>query len=335
MALVDVVVINYNAGPWLSKVVASLHAQTFRDFRVIIVDNGSTDASLDGLPSGPTNLQIVRLGRNLGFAGGNNYAIRNLVTANWLALLNPDAFPHREWLEQFIAAANTSPQFNSFGCRMLDAKDPSHLDGVGDVYHVSGLSWREGHGCVDGSAYDSPQEIFSPCGAAALYRTKDVVDVGLFDEDYFCYSEDVDLGFRLRLAGGRCLYVPQAVVEHLGSGITGSRSDFQLYYGHRNLAWTYLKNMPGWLFWFYLPYHLLLNCYSLVAFTLRGRARPLWRAKRDAIAGLPRAWSKRREIQARRTLPPRELRRVMRRGMIRKTCRHTTNVSEAPRDSSL
>lgn len=321
MAIVDVVVVNYNSGAWLRKVVAALNAQTFRDFRTIIVDNGSTDQSLEDLPAGPISIEIVRAGRNLGFAAGNNYAVRNHVTAEWLALLNPDAFPRADWLERFIATAAQHPNYNFFGCRMLDANDPKRLDGVGDVYHASGLPWREGHGCADGPAYDEPEEIFSPCAAAALYRTKDVIDVGLFDEDFFCYVEDVDLGFRLRLRGGRCLYIPQAVVQHVGSGIAGSRSDFQLYHGHRNLAWTYVKNMPGWLFWFYLPYHLILNCYSVLSFTLRGQGRPLWRAKRDAIKGLRAAWSKRREIQARRTCPPTELRRVMRRGLIRKTCR--------------
>jgi GT2 family glycosyltransferase len=238
-----------------------------------------------------------------------------------LALLNPDAFPHADWLERFLAAAQRQPEYNFFGCRMLDANDPTRLDGVGDIYHASGLPWREGHGCANGPGYDVPMEIFSPCAAAALYRTRDVIDAGLFDEDFFCYSEDVDLGFRLRLLGGRSLYVPDAIVEHIGSGITGTRSDFQLYHGHRNLAWTYVKNMPGWLFWFYLPYHLVLNLYSLVAFTLRGQGRALWRAKRDAVKGLGRAWSKRRDIQARRTTAPRDLRRVMRLGLIHKSCR--------------
>lgn len=322
MTIVDVVVVNYNSGAWLRRVVDSLHAQTLRGFRAIIVDNGSTDRSLEDLPQGSASIEVVRVGRNLGFAAGNNYAIRHHVTAQWLALLNPDAFPRRDWLERLMAAVERYPEYSFFGCRMLDAKDPKRLDGVGDVYHASGLPWREGHGCADGPAYDKPEEIFSPCAAAALYRTRDVWDAGLFDEDFFCYTEDVDLGFRLRLRGGRCLYVPDAVVEHVGSGVTGTRSDFQLYHGHRNLAWTYVKNMPAWLFWFYLPYHLLVNCYSVLAFTLRGQGRPLWRAKRDAIRGLGAAWRKRREIQRRRTVPASELRLVMRRGLIRrKLCR--------------
>src|SRR4051812_28982264 len=295
MALIDVVVVNYNSGPWLKKVVEGLHAQTFGDFRAIIVDNGSTDGSLERLPSGRASIEVVRAGVNLGFAGGNNLAIREHARGEWLALLNPDAFPRPDWLERLIAAAHAHPECSFFGCRMLDAKDPLRLDGVGDVYHTSGLSWRDAQGCNDGPAYRGQKEIFAPCAAAALYRRRDVLDAGLFDEDFFCYSEDVDLAFRLRLLGRRCLYVPDAVVEHVGSASTGAGSDFQLYHGHRNVAWTYVKNMPGWLFWLYLPYHLVANCYSLVAFTLRGQGGPLWRAKRDAIKGLGSAWKKRRE----------------------------------------
>jgi GT2 family glycosyltransferase len=321
MALIDVVIVNYNAGHWLARVVDALHQQTFRDFRAIIVDNGSTDGSADALPEGPTRVEIVRVQSNLGFAGGNNFAIRHCVNAEWLALLNPDAFPRAQWLERFITAASAYPEYSFFGCRMLDANDPSRLDGVGDAYHTSGLPWREGYGCIDGPSYDAPEEIFSPCAAAALYRTQAVVAAGMFDEDFFCYTEDVDLGFRLRLFAGRCLYVPDAIVEHMGSGITGKSSDFQLYHGHRNLAWTYVKNMPGLLFWLYLPYHALVNLYSLVVFTLRGRAGPLWRAKRDAVMGLRRAWKKRQEIQSRRLAKASDIRRIMRRGFIRKSCR--------------
>ncbi len=321
MSLVDIVIVNYNAGPWLGRVVAALHAQTFRDFRTIIVDNGSTDGSLDGLPHGPTSVEIVRAGRNLGFAKANNLAIRSHVTTEWVVLLNPDAFPRPDWLERFVGAARANPDYSFFGCRMLDANDPTRLDGVGDIYHVSGLPWRDGYGCADGPAYDTPCEIFAPCAAAALYRTRQVVEAGGFDEDFFCYAEDVDLGFRLRLYGHRCLYVPAAVVEHVGSGLTGTRSDFQLYHGHRNLVWTYVKNMPGLLFWLYLPYHLLLNLYSLIAFALRGQGQPVWRAKRDAMKGLRRFWAKRREIQARRVSAPADIRRLMRGGLIRRPCR--------------
>jgi GT2 family glycosyltransferase len=320
-ANVDVVIVNYNAGPMLARVVAALHAQTFRDFRVVIVDNGSADGSADDLPPGATRVEVVRAGENLGFTGGNNLAIRRYVTAEWIALLNPDAFPHPDWLERLLAAARAHPAFSFFGSKLLDAENPRVLDGTGDVYHVCGLFWRDGHGCPDSLAFGRTHEVFSVCAAAALYRTRDVVAAGAFDDDFFCYGEDVDLGFRLRLLGHRCLYVAEAVVDHVGSGVTGVRSDFSLYHGHRNLLWVYLKNMPGALFWIYLPYHLALNVYSLIAFALRGRARPLWRAKRDALRGFRRNFAKRNAIQQQRVASVRDIRRVMQGGWVDKRCR--------------
>ncbi len=314
------VIVDFNAGPMLARAVAALHRQTFRDFRVIIIDNASTDRSPDNLPDGPVDIIVVRAPRNLGFAAGNNLAIRDHVRAEWLALLNPDAFPRPEWLEQLVEAARRRPDYACWASKLVDANDPVRLDGAGDVYHVSGLYWRDGHGCIDGGKDDGEREIFSPCAAAALYRTRDVKEAGAFDEDFFCYGEDVDLAFRLRLYGHRCLYVPASVVDHVGSGSAGARSAFQIYHGHRNMPWVYVKNMPGWLFWLYLPYHFLLNVVSLVVFTARGHGATIARAKRDALLGLPRAWSKRREIQRRRVARASDVRRMMRRGWIDKSC---------------
>jgi GT2 family glycosyltransferase len=138
------------------------------------------------------------------------------------------------------------------------------------------------------------------------------MEVGGFDEDFFCYAEDVDLGFRLRLAGHRCLLVPDAVVRHVGSATTGGqKSDFAVYHGHRNLVWTYMKNMPGALFWLFLPLHILLNLVTVLWFSLRGQGRVIMRAKRDALCDLPRMWRKRREIQRARRAPVGEIWRAL------------------------
>ena len=141
-------------------------------------------------------------------------------------------------------------------------------------------------------------EVFSPCAAAALYQRSVLRASGGFDEDFFCYVEDVDLGFRLRLAGYRCLYVPQSVAHHVGSGTTGGQhSEFALYHGHRNLVWTFVKDLPGILFWLLLPLHLLLNLISIIWFALRRQGGIIWRAKRDALFGLPKMWRKRQHLQ--------------------------------------
>jgi GT2 family glycosyltransferase len=213
----------------------------------------------------------------------------------------PRAFAAPDWLEKLLAAAERNPEFDVFGSKLVNAAESTKLDGTGDVYHMSGLVWRSGHGKPASSVMDVEREIFSPCAAAALYSRSFFEKVGGFDEDFFCYVEDVDLGFRMRLAGARCLYVPDSIVQHVGSGTTGGQhSDFSVYHGHRNLVWTFVKNMPGILFWLVLPLHMALNVLTIVWFTLRGQGTVIWRAKRDALLGLPKMWRKRQQIQKNR-----------------------------------
>lgn len=291
-----VIVVNWNSGPLLARCVRHLMAQTTPPVRVLVVDNASSDTSLAQLPAWE-RLSVFRMEANLGFAAANNLAIRNADT-EFVALLNPDAFAAPDWLARLLAAAEEHPQTAAFGSRQLIANQPSRLDGIGDRYHLSGLAWREAHGQMQSPTHLVAGEIFAPCAAAALYRRAALEEVGGFDEHFFCYMEDVDLGFRLRLAGHHARYVPDAVVEHVGGAASGgSRSDFSVFHGHRNLIWTFVKNMPGILFWTLLPLHLSANLAALVLFTARGQAGTIWRAKVQALAGLSGVWRQRREIQ--------------------------------------
>jgi GT2 family glycosyltransferase len=307
---IAVIVVNYNAGAYLGRCLRALAEQRAVSFDVVVVDNGSTDGSLEHLGELPSHFSVLRAGRNLGFAAANNLGLRE-SRSEWVALLNPDAFPDADWLSRLLAAARRRSGFDVFASRTVLADRPERLDGAGDVYHVSGLFWRRGHGADARQRFLDEEEVFCACAAAALYRRSALEAVGGFDEDYFCYAEDVDLGFRLRLAGFRCLYVPDAVVAHVASAITGRRSDFSIYHGHRNLVWTYVKNMPTTLFWCYLPLHLLLNVLTLVWFAVRGQARVIGRAKWDAVKALPQVWRKRRQVQETRCTTVRELHRVM------------------------
>jgi GT2 family glycosyltransferase len=181
---------------------------------------------------------------------------------------------------------------------MISATVPRLLDGAGDAYHASGLVWRRGHGLPAAKYSSGEREVFSPCAAAALYRRSDLIEIGGFDEDFFCYVEDVDLGFRLRLAGFRCLYVPGAIVHHVGSATAGKNSVFCIYHGHRNLVWTFFKNMPMPLMALLLPAHLLLNLFSIVWYTCAGQSGTVVRSKLDALRGIPAMRRKRIRIQA-------------------------------------
>lgn len=150
-----------------------------------------------------------------------------------------------------------------------------------------------------------------------LFIRDDFLQVGGFDEDYFSYLEDVDIGFRLRLAGKKCLYVPDAVVHHVGSASTGQRSDFSVYYGYRNLIWTFVKNMPSPLFWLFLPLHVGTIMFFAVYLTLRGQGKVIWKAIFDALRGLQGVIRKRQAIQKNIIVKPTELLKVMSTGLLK------------------
>ncbi|MGZ8173651.1 MULTISPECIES: glycosyltransferase family 2 protein [Methylobacter] len=295
---IAVIIVNWNGGQFLERCLAALMEQTIKPHEIILLDNASSDGSVEIVLRYPS-VRLIALNRNTGFTQGNNLAIEAASAgAKWIALINPDAFAEPRWLEALVEAAESNPGFDVFGSKLVNAGDPTLLDGAGDAYHMSGLVWRMGHGMPVPAGAENGREVFSPCAAAALYRRSALRELGGFDEDYFCYVEDVDLGFRLRLAGYRCLYVPQSVTHHVGSGTTGGQhSDFAMYHGHRNLVWTFVKDMPGILFWLLLPLHVLLNLASVIWFALRGQGRVIWRAKRDAVLGLPKMWRKRQRIQ--------------------------------------
>ncbi|HEX5943574.1 MAG TPA: glycosyltransferase family 2 protein [Anaerolineales bacterium] len=315
--LISIVIVYWNSAQYLPRCLDCLTRQTFRDFEVILIDNGSLDKVSDGLEQkyASLHLRVERLASNLGFAKANNMGAR-LARGTWLALLNTDAFPTPDWLETLYQTAKRSPEFSFFSSRQIQFDQPDILDGSGDEYHISGLAWRRFYNYPARDYGLNEEEVFSACAAAAIYNRDDFLKVGGFDEDFFSYFEDVDLSFRLRLAGGRCLYVPQAVVHHIGSASSGKTSDFVIYYGHRNMVWTFFKNMPGTLFWLCLPLHIIMNFLFIVSFLLKKRGTSILRAKMDAFYCLPAIIRKRRQIQSSRKIAIREIWQVMNRDLF-------------------
>ena len=316
--LASIVIVTWNSARHLPHCLDCLATQTFQDFEVIVVDNGSTDESVAGLEERHPQfgIKVKRLSSNIGFAAGNNVGAR-LARGKWLALLNADAFPEPNWLAEFIDASVRYPQAGSFSSRQLQAGNPTILDGAGDVYHISGMAWRIGIGYPADRYGVKPAELFSPCAAAAMYLREAFLKVGGFDEDFFSYFEDVDLGFRLQLHGYRCYYVPEAVVHHVGSSTFGVRSDFAFYHTHRNMIWTFFKDMPSSLFWRYLPAHIFVNVVYVVYYTMLGRGKVLWKAKRDAIRGLSRARAKRLNAENSQKVEPARLKNLMEHGVLK------------------
>lgn len=311
---IAIVIVNYNGGEFLEGCLKSLAGQTRSPDRVVLVDNHSDSFSADRATACLPGIEIRELEQNIGFAAANNLAIRDLEGIDWVILLNPDTYAEPDWLEKFLDGAGAHPDYQFFGCRMLATK-PDTLDGTGDVYHVSGANWRRDYG-KPADRNKQAGEIFAPSAAAALYRRDQYLEAGALNEDFFCYMEDVDLGFRMRLLGYRAFYIPEAVVTHHGAALTGQYSDFQIYHGHRNIVWVYLMNMPSYWLWIYMPQHLMYNLASIIRFFLLGKPKPILRAKLDALKSLRRVWGMRRKVQASRRVEVDKLRQVMAHGLL-------------------
>lgn len=296
---ISVIIVNWNAGTVLKKCVQHLLKQTLTPEVIYVVDNASTDNSLASV-IGMDRIEIIALNKNEGFARGNNIALKKITTP-YVALLNPDAFPEPQWLENLLAAMTSHPSAASIGSLQLMDGFPGIVDGIGDCYHISGYMWRKKHGelITDNDLHE--REIFSPCAAAALYRLDALVEVGGFEESFFCYCEDVDLGFRLRARGYTSWYAPSARVSHIGSMTSGGQdSDFAIYHGHRNLIWVYLRNMPFLLLLLSLPLHLAANFFAILFFLLKGRGKIILKAKFDALSKLGEILKQRKKIQSER-----------------------------------
>lgn len=253
--LVTVIIVNYNAGDRLRRCLEHLAAQVFRDFDIIVVDNASGDDSIAEATASGVEFTLINASDNLGFAAANNLAAKS-ARGRWLAFLNPDAYAEPNWLSAFVAGQRRFPAVEAFGSTQIDDHDHHQLDGAGDVCSVYGIAYR---GFFGWPRKKRPQDggSFAACAAAAFYR-RDVFDaLSGFDERFFCYGEDVDLGYRLLLSGGETVQLHDAIVRHEGSGVTGRNSEFSVYHGHRNRIWLYYKNTPAGLYWLTAPFRVV------------------------------------------------------------------------------
>lgn len=295
----SVIIVNYNGGDYLRGALASLAAQTVDDFEVFLVDNASRDGSMERLGDAlPPRLHIRQQVENLGFARGNNLPAQEAV-GDWIVLLNPDAVAAPDWLERIGDAAARYPDTMMFASTQIDLHHPENMDGAGDAYLAFGIPWRGGFGRPIG---ELPPEgtCFSPCGAGAAIRRDVFLAHGGFDERFFCFCEDVDLGYRLRLAGERCVFLPDAIIDHAGGGLSGRTSEFSLYHGARNRLWTYVKNTPLRLLILTLPLHITLTAAILFRGLFTGRFGGTWRGLWAGLKGLGPFIAERKLLKSKR-----------------------------------
>ena len=307
---VSIIVLNWNGLRYLGRCLDAIAAQTFQDYEVLVLDNNSTDGSVEDVPQRWPAFQMVRFSQNLGFAAGNNRGAE-LARGRWIAFLNNDAFPEPEWLAHLFGAAQAHSAYSFFSSRLVYADDAERAQDTGNIYHVSGFAWPRDNNCPVQNAHLQGGEVFSPCAAAALYDRAAFLEVGGFDEQFVSHFEDVDIGFRLRLRGHRCLYVPEAVVAHVGSASYGQESDRTVFQVQRNVVWSFIANMPGWLLWKYLPAHIFANLVFLIYYSLRGQGKAVWKAKWQAIRSIPALLKKRKAVQRLRRVNSAEIARVL------------------------
>lgn len=307
---VRVVIVNYNGGELLQSCIDALAVQSMPAFEAVIVDNASTAPPITGLRLPDDRFQILQAGDNIGFAAGCNLGAHGGTTP-WIVTLNPDTMPKPDWLAEFRAATERYPLARMFGSTQIDANDPSRVDGFGDLLTAFGSAWRSGGGLPVSVLPESDREPFSPCAAAALYARSTFETAGGFDERFFCYLEDIDLGFRLRLKGETCVQVRHAEVLHVGSAFTGKLSDFSVFHSYRNRIWLFFKCLPLPL----LPFLSLLQAAAMTVALARPRARPYRVAALKGVwaglRGLPQAITDRRCIQRRRTVSVSDVARMM------------------------
>ena len=295
---VSVVIVTWNGRQYLDECLTAVAAQEGVSSETILVDNFSTDGTVEYVRETFPWVRVVTLAENRGFAGGNNAGVRE-ARGRFVALLNNDAVPESGWLHALLGAVDEQDRFMLVTSCVVYMHDPTVVDSAGDGLLRWGGAFKRHHGAGIESARESV-EVFGICGAACLMPRRVFEELGGFDEDFFASHEDVDLSYRARLLGYRCRYAADAVVKHHGSATIGKVSGFAVFHGQRNLEWVYIKDTPLALLLRTFPGHLIYTAAAGVHFARTGSLGPFLRAKLAAMAGLPRMLHKRREVQRRR-----------------------------------
>ena len=295
---ISVVIPNWNGLIHLEGCLSALRAQTYTDFEIILVDNGSQDESLSFVRQRFPEVHIVALAENRGFAGAVNAGIA-VARGEFIALLNNDTMADPNWLRAIHCATTERAEYGMWASRVVLFDRPELLDSAGDGMTVAGAPFKRGHLSAS-RAFEQDQEVFGPSGAAAVYRRAVIEDAGGLDEDFFLIHEDVDLALRARLGGHRCWYVAGAIVRHKVNASIGRMSREYVFYGQRNLEYVFWKNFPASLLLRLLPAHCFFTLFALCHYALKGHGLTFLRAKGAALAGLPSVWRKRRSVQTKR-----------------------------------
>jgi GT2 family glycosyltransferase len=293
MVRFSVIIPNYNGYQYLPSCLDSILVQTCTDFEIIVVDNASTDGSVKFVCDTYPNVNIIRNTINRGFAGGCNDGAR-IASGEYLLFLNTDTVLPSYFLSLLYEGVCKYPGYGMYAPKMV--YPDGRINSTGICISLSGAAWDRGMGEYDYGQYDHSEEVFGPCGGAALYRSDVFLESGGFDDDFFLFMEDVDLAFRVQLAGWKCRYIPNAMIFHYHGGTAGVGSDVAVYYGNRNILWYPVKNFPWWLFVIALPWIIGRTVGVIGYYAMKGKGRVVLRSKWDGVTGMIGMIRKRRGI---------------------------------------
>ena len=306
-----VIIVNYNGLHFLGKCLSSLAKQSSRNFMVVVVDNNSSDGSVEFVRRNFRKVGIIRMEKNVGFSAGNNAAFVHLLKdrniRNFI-ILNNDTYADRNFVKCMINAATGNERAGSVACKVIRAYDKSSIDSAGIGIRKDCMTYAIGNG-LPVSEFSRPCSGFGAHGTAALYKREMLEDVGLFDADYSSYSEESDLSWRAFGRGWKCVYEPQAIVYHEGSGSWRKYPRKAKYLLERNGMWTIVKNLDTKLLAYCLPHIILYQILSLCFYAPRGDALTVLKARIHALLMFP--LSKRAAIQNRKVVNAGDLRRMM------------------------
>jgi GT2 family glycosyltransferase len=295
--LISVVIPNYSGAAYLRACLASLVRQTYPGFELLVVDNASTDSSIETALEVAPSAVILRQDVNLGFAGGANAGIR-AASGQWVAVLNNDTEVAEDWVEECVAAICRHPDAAFLACRILDARNHSLVYSAGDCFLRAAIGYRRGQEQTDRPEYDKENETFAPCGCAALYRKSVLERSGGYDERWFAYMEDVELGLRLQAMGLRGYYAPLAKVHHHGATTSGGEfSPLSVRLRTRNSLLLLLKSLPATILWRCAPMILLSQFFWLARVIRHGRILSWLRGVAGLLQMAPATLRSRRELR--------------------------------------
>lgn len=305
--MISIIIPNYNGKHFLGGCLSSIALQSYRDFETILVDNASHDGSVAFVKENFPWTSILVNPENLGFAGGTNAGIR-IARGQYILTLNNDTRLEPDFLREMSVAMESNPRTGIIAPKMLLMD--GRINSTGMCISRSGAAWNRGMFENDNGQYSAPDRVIGACAGAALFRRSLFNDIGLFDEDFFLYHEDVDLSFRAFLAGWDCLYWPKAVVWHVNSGTLEYGSDLCIYYVNRNILWFVVQSYPARLLITSLPWILGRTLASVAFYSLNGHLRVIMRSKKDALSGMVSAVKKR--VSVKRRIPYEKITRFVR-----------------------